>query len=262
MLETRKLIIGNEGHTLAQVHVRACEGKMICLLGPNGCGKSTLLRTLSGLQKPISGEVLLGEQDLHQLADNEKAKHLALVLTERLSIENTRVRDVAAMGRYPFTSFLGGLKEEDEKVVLTALEQVGVERLADRYFNNLSDGEKQRTLIAKALAQATPLILLDEPTAHLDLPNRIRIMLLLRELAHTQKKCVIISTHELDLALQMADEVWLMSVHKDGTYPSDLQVGTPDDLIQSGAFANAFADENFTFENEQGNLRVKIIKKD
>ncbi len=249
MLHAEQLIIGNEGTPLAEVSVRAEAGKMICLLGPNGCGKSTLLRTISGLQVPIAGQVWWGEEDLHTLPQTEKAKRFALVLTERLSIENTSVHDVAAMGRYPFTSFLGGLSAEDEKQISTAMEQVGVKHLRDRYFSNLSDGEKQRTLIAKALAQETPLILLDEPTAHLDLPNRIRIMLLLRQLAHEQNKCVIISTHELDLALQMADEVWLMSKGK-------MEVGVPKDLINNGAFVEAFENDNFAFEQIEGTLRV------
>ena len=162
------------------------------MLGPNGCGKSTLLRTLAGLQPALSGEFTHCD-----------AQNIALVLTERLSMENTTVHDVVAMGRYPYTSFLGGLTADDERIIEEALQQVGFSdsSVGATMFNAHSDGEKQRILIAKALAQQTPIILLDEPTAHLDLPHRILVLRLLRQLAHEQNKTVLISTHELDLAL-------------------------------------------------------------
>ncbi len=232
------------------LRVIAHAGEMICLLGPNGCGKSTLLRTICGLQPQLGGDLLINHIPLHNLSDKEKAKQIALVLTERLSIENTSVHDVVALGRHPYSSFLGSLSAEDETIITTALHQVGMEQKSQHFFNCLSDGEKQRVLIAKALAQQTPLILLDEPTAHLDLPNRIRILLLLRELAHEQNKCVIISTHELDLALQLADTIWLMS------NKPELQVGTPHELMSSGAFTDAFANNTFTLEEQDGHLRV------
>ena len=151
-----------------------CKGEMVCMLGPNGCGKSTLLRTLAGLQPPLAGTYEVQGLSSEKVSENsaERAKHLALVLTERLSLEHTTVHDVVAMGRYPYSSFLGGLSADDEAVIANALRQVGLKDMADTYFNNHSDGEKQRILIAKALAQQTPIILLDEPTAHLDLPNR------------------------------------------------------------------------------------------
>ena len=174
------------------------------MLGPNGCGKSTLLRTLAGLQPALSGEYKIQNSDRPE-------KSVALVLTERLSMDNTTVHDVVAMGRYPYTSFLGGLSEQDEQVIEESLQQVGFltpsleGRVGERFFNSHSDGEKQRILIAKALAQQTPIILLDEPTAHLDLPHRILILRLLRQLAHEQGKTVLISTHELDLALALSD---------------------------------------------------------
>jgi iron complex transport system ATP-binding protein len=136
---------------------------------------------------------------------------MALVLTERLSIEQTTIHDVVAMGRYPYTSFLGGLSDIDEYIIKQSLNEVGLVGVEDTYFNDHSDGEKQRVLIAKAIAQQTPIILLDEPTAHLDLPNRIKILRLLRRLAHEQKKTILISTHELELAIQCSDRILLMS---------------------------------------------------
>ncbi len=174
-------------------------GEMVCMLGRNGCGKSTLLRTLAKLQPALGGTF--------DIAD------VAVVLTDRLSLENTSVREVVALGRYPYTSFLGTLTEEDNRIIDEAMRQVTANGQTDeqRLFNSLSDGEKQRVLIAKALAQQTPVILLDEPTAHLDLPNRILVLQLLRRLAHEQEKTILISTHELDLALRLSDRILLLS---------------------------------------------------
>ena len=203
---------------------------MVCMLGANGCGKSTLLRTLAGLQPTLSGEYT-----------HSDAKHIALVLTERLSIENTTVHDVVAMGRYPYTSFLGGLTAEDEAIIAQSLEQVGFAdtNVGTTMFNAHSDGEKQRILIAKALAQQTPIILLDEPTAHLDLPHRILILRLLRQLAHEQGKTVLISTHELDLALALSDRILLMTPGK------GVQLDTAKNLMNADAFTAAFGMDIF-----------------
>ncbi len=207
-------------------------GEMVCMLGPNGCGKSTLLRTLAGLQPALSGEYKIQNSDRPE-------KSVALVLTERLSMDNTTVHDVVAMGRYPYTSFLGGLSEQDERIIAESLEAVGFDLLAlnssHSPFNAHSDGEKQRILIAKALAQQTPIILLDEPTAHLDLPHRILILRLLRQLAHEQGKTVLISTHELDLALALSDRILLMSPAGRG-----IQLDTPEALKKADAFTSAF----------------------
>lgn len=200
-------------------------GEMVCMLGPNGCGKSTLLRTLADLQPVLSGS--------YRLSVQQSAKAIALVLTERVSIDNTTIHDVVAMGRHPYTSFLGTLTDEDERIIAASLEAVGIGEL--NYFNDLSDGEKQRVLIAKALAQQTPLILLDEPTAHLDLPNRILVLRLLRRLAHEEGKTVLISTHELDLALQLSDRIMLMSPRQGG-----IRLDTAQNLIASDAFTEAF----------------------
>ncbi len=208
-------------------------GEMVCMLGPNGCGKSTLLRTLAGLQPALSGEYT-----------HSDAKNIALVLTERLSMDNTTVHDVVALGRYPYSSFLDGLQAEDEQMIAEAMHQVGFERSAIDYqlstfFNAHSDGEKQRILIAKALAQQTPIILLDEPTAHLDLPHRILILRLLRQLAHEQGKTILISTHELDLALALSDRILLMTPGK------GIQLDTADNLKKANAFTSAFSMDIF-----------------
>lgn len=209
------------------------------MLGPNGCGKSTLLRTLAGLQPALGGEVKPNPDP--SLKGREAAKQMALVLTERLSMDNTTVHDVVAMGRYPYTSFLGGLTDEDERIIEESLEKVGFQNseVAKTFFNAHSDGEKQRILIAKALAQQTPIILLDEPTAHLDLPHRILVLRLLRQLAHEQGKTVLISTHELDLALALSDRILLMTPGK------GVQLDTAEALKQSDAFTRAFGMDIF-----------------
>ena len=230
------------------------EGEMVCMLGPNGCGKSTLLRTLAGLQPALAGESKVESRK----SKVESQKAIALVLTERLSLENTTVHDVVAMGRYPYTSFLGGLTDEDEAIIAEALQQVGfglsgeaglsAERsvlcqpVGRSFFNAHSDGEKQRILIAKALAQQTPIILLDEPTAHLDLPHRILVLRLLRRLAHEQGKTILISTHELDLALALSDRILLMSPKAQG-----VQLDTAENLKKADAFTSAFGMDIFHY---------------
>lgn len=218
-------------------------GEMVCMLGPNGCGKSTLLRTLAGLQAPLAGSFSLCSRPM-----GEGRGEVSLVLTERLSLENTTVHDVVAMGRYPYTSFLGGLTEKDEQIIADSLQQVGFSptpsgegwKGATTFFNAHSDGEKQRILIAKALAQQTPIILLDEPTAHLDLPHRILVLRLLRDLAHEQGKTILISTHELDLAIALSDRILLMSPNARG-----VQLDTAENLKKTDAFTSAFGMDIF-----------------
>ena len=229
------------------------QGEMVCMLGPNGCGKSTLLRTLAGLQPALSGEYsLTGVAGLTAKRSNSdsgltakrSSKAVALVLTERLSLEHTSVHDVVAMGRYPYTSFLGGLTPEDERIITESLGQVGFSTpytIHHTPFNSHSDGEKQRVLIAKALAQQTPIILLDEPTAHLDLPHRILVLKLLRQLAHEQQKTILISTHELDLALALSDRILLM------TPGQGIALDTPDALKKADAFTPAFGMDIFHY---------------
>lgn len=217
------------------------DGELVALLGANGCGKSTLLRTLAGLQQPLGGECRFSFSEAFQQRSDlsaRRSKYIALVLTERLSVDSATVRDVVAMGRYPYTSFLGTLTAADNRIVNEAMQQVDVFDLADTFYNDHSDGEKQRILIAKALAQQTPVILLDEPTAHLDLPSRIKTFNLLRSIAHEQNKTILISTHELDLALRTADRVLLMYTKNEG-----IAIDTPQNLIHTDAFTKAFGME-------------------
>ena len=242
-ITTNKLTIGyrvqhTEYRVQTDLNFSLNEGELICMLGPNGCGKSTLLRTLAGLLPALEGEITMSGE---QLTMNGQSKKLALVLTERLSLDNTTVHDVVALGRYPYTSFMGGLSAEDETIIDKALAEVGFKdpAIGHSHFNAHSDGEKQRILIAKALAQQTPIILLDEPTAHLDLPHRILILRLLRRLAHEQNKTILISTHELDLALQLSDRIMLMTPQK------GLVLDTPEALKKADAFTPAFGMDIF-----------------
>jgi iron complex transport system ATP-binding protein len=225
-------------------------GELVCLIGQNGCGKSTLLRTLAGLQKPLLGKVLVDNQELEKIRIHEKARILALVLTEKVDIENATVADIVRMGRQPYCNWWGDLSNSDVEIVRESIEMVHLEYKTNSQLNELSDGERQRVMIAKALAQDTPLILLDEPTAHLDLPNRVEIMLLLHKLAHTTGKSVIISTHELDMALQAADRIWLM------TKTDGIECGVPEDLVLQGHFHDAFQSKSYYFNSANGNFSM------
>ena len=244
-ISTNNLTIGYQNTRGGEPTIIQCNlsvslyaGEMVCMLGPNGCGKSTLLRTLAGLQEAVSSEKgVVSSEKRVQSSENK----IALVLTERLSMENTTVHDVVALGRYPYTSFLDGLNAEDERIITESLEQVGIDAEAmHTFFNAHSDGEKQRILIAKALAQQTPIILLDEPTAHLDLPHRILILRLLRRLAHEQGKTILISTHELELALSLSDRILLMFPKGQG-----VRLDTADKLRAEDAFTQAFGMDVF-----------------
>lgn len=233
-ITTSDLSIGY-ANRLVQEHLSLCfeRGEMVCMLGPNGCGKSTLLRTLAGLQPALGGNYAFPTT-----TTTTKTVLPALVLTEHEAMDSTTVHDIVAMGRYHHTSFLGGLSEEDERIIADALAAVGFK--GNGSFTALSDGEKARVLIAKALAQQTDVILLDEPTAHLDLPNRIHLLRLLRRLAHEQQKTVLISTHELELALSLSDRILLLSPDCGGAV-----LDTAEALKKADAFATAFGMDIF-----------------
>lgn len=251
LVTTENLSIGYRNYVVqSDLNLVVDKGNLICMLGTNGCGKSTLLRTLAGLQPSLAGKVFLQGQFLEELSAQQKAKLFALVLTDPVETKNMTVYDVIALGRYPYSSWLGNLSDEDKQYIQLALQQVKLQHKAFSRISELSDGERQRIMIARALAQDTPLILLDEPTAHLDLPNRVDTMLLLRRLAHETGKAVVLSTHELDLALQTADKLWLMSPQK-GMY-----CGLPEDLVLSGAFQEVFASQSFFFNPANGNFSV------
>ena len=220
---------------LKDVSFQGLPGQCIGILGANGCGKSTLLRTIAGLLPPIGGQFTIQTQ---------AKENVALVLSTDGAIERTTVFDIVAMGRYPYTSLLGSLTPDDKHIIAQALLAVGLpgndkDWCASDYMAH-SDGEKQRILIAKAIAQQTPVILLDEPTAHLDLPNRIKILLLLKHLAHEQQKTILISTHELDLAIKTSDRILLLAPDR------PFRLDTPKRLMETNAFNEAFGMDIFS----------------
>ncbi|MCU0498666.1 MAG: ABC transporter ATP-binding protein [Anaerolineae bacterium] len=225
-------------------------GELVALLGPNGAGKSTLMRTLAGMQPALLGEILLNGRGLHTISAMERAQQLSIVLTEPIEAGLMTGSALVSLGRYPYTDWTGHLSAHDQAVITQAIVAVGAQSLADRLVSELSDGERQKILIARALAQATPLILLDEPTAFLDLPRRVEIARLLHQIAHDHGRAIVFSTHDLDLALRTADRVWLMSA--DGR----IYQGAPEDLVLTGAFATVFGGEGIEFDPYSGSFRL------
>jgi len=217
-------------------------GELTCLLGPNGAGKSTLLRTLSAFLPPVKGDISIMGRNLHDYTDKELAKTIGVVLTEKTDLRNMTVYDLIGLGRSPYTGFWGTLHEDDRRVVDEAIEMVGIGPLKDRMIQTLSDGERQKVMIAKALAQQTPVIFLDEPTAFLDFPSKVEIMQLLHVLSRTTGKTIFLSTHDLELALQIADTIWLMDRDK------GVVIGTPDKLAKDGSLNSFFAQRDIKFD--------------
>ncbi len=255
IVETHSLAIGyrssgSERTVASGLNLQLRPGNLVCLLGSNGAGKSTLMRTLSGLQPALAGEIRIDGHPLGTLKPAGLAQKLSLVLTDRIDAGNLTAREVVALGRTPYTGWLGSLSKDDLFKINQSIEQTGITMLLERHMHQLSDGERQKVMLARALAQDTPLILLDEPTAHLDLPNRVEMMRLLHTLARDTRKAILLSTHELDLALQTADELWLM--HPDGT----LLTGLPEDMVLNGAFEATFARSGFSFDRATGTFNI------
>ena len=219
-------------------------------MGPNGAGKSTLLKTLTAFLPPLKGEILIQNKELKSYSEADLAKVIGVVLTERLHINNMSVDELVGMGRSPYTGFWGHMSAYDKQVVDESIALVGIEGLRGRMMQRLSDGERQKVMIAKALAQETPVIFLDEPTAFLDYPSKVEIMQLLQRLSREKKKTVFLSTHDLDLALQLADCVWLL----DGQ--GNLTTGLPEQLILDGTLPHFFQSDGVCFDSTTGHFSV------
>lgn len=217
-------------------------GKLVALAGANGIGKSTLLRTLTGIQSPLAGNIALDGKPVSSYNAIALAQKLSLVLTDRLPPSNLTVYELVALGRQPYTNWLGALTDEDRKKVKEALQMTQLEELADKKHYQVSDGQLQRALIARALTQDTPLVVLDEPTTHLDLVHKVSLLKLLKQLIAETGKCILYSTHDLDLALQLSDEMIVMA-------PGSVVQGTPDTLIAQGTFTSLFNDPSITFDS-------------
>lgn len=224
-------------------------GQLTCLLGQNGIGKSTLLRTLSAFQPKLGGNIKLEGREIAEFTDKELSRIIGVVLTEKPDVRNMSVEELIGLGRSPYTGFWGGLTDEDHAIVRESIQLVGIEALTQRMVHTLSDGERQKVMIAKALAQQTPIIYLDEPTAFLDYPSKVETMQLLRRLAIQQQKTIFLSTHDVELSLQVADCIWLME-------PDMLSVGTPRELAAEGALSRFIERADITFDKETLQIRV------
>jgi iron complex transport system ATP-binding protein len=250
VLELSGLSVGYAGNRVvaAGINLSLDAGELVCLLGPNGAGKSTLLRTIAAMQKPLEGEVRLNGRNLRTFSKIDLARQLSVVLTERVTVGLLTGYEIVSLGRSPHTKWSGSLSEQDHSIVEESIHAVGAEALAHRYVSELSDGERQKIMLARALAQDPQLMVLDEITAFLDLPRRVEIMGILRQLAHQRGRAVLLSTHDLELALSTADRIWLMP------QGGSLAAGTPEDLVLCGVFAAAFASEGVHFDEEVGSF--------
>ncbi|MBP5210582.1 MAG: ABC transporter ATP-binding protein [Bacteroidales bacterium] len=225
-------------------------GEVTCLLGLNGVGKSTLLRTVCRFQKKLSGEILLDGKNIDQFSQIEYATLIGVVLTDRTNVGGITVYELVSLGRQPHTGFFGHLNANDRAIVTNAISAVGMSDKASKYVSELSDGERQKAMIAKTLAQECPIMILDEPTAFLDATSRIETMILLRKLAKEQNKAILLSTHDLDNALKMADRIWLMGNNLDTVS------GTPDELIDGNLFPAYFEREGIIFDKTTKSLKA------
>lgn len=257
-IETKKLCIGYllKGSERRVVHesLDLClkSGEVTCLLGLNGAGKSTLLRTLCGFQPSLGGEILFMGKPLSSFSQAQFSLMVGVVLTEKTNAGGITVYELVSLGRHPYTGFFGRLKKEDHQIIEQSLESVGIAHKANHYVAELSDGERQKVMIAKALAQQCPIILLDEPTAFLDVTSRIETMVLLHKLAVEQDKAILLSTHDLELAIQLADCLWLQEKGR------PMMCGTPEDLIMGNAFSAFFRKEGIVFDVNTGKLNMVV----
>lgn len=226
-------------------------GQMVALLGRNGTGKSTLLRAIVGLGKTQGGDIYITGKNAKELSATQHAKLIAFVNTERVEVDAITVREVVAIGRSPYTNWMGRLTDNDCAIVDEAMQKVGIADFAERRVETLSDGECQRVMIARALAQDTPIILLDEPTSFLDLPNRYELCRLLGELAHKENKCIIFSTHELDIALSLADSIALVDTPRLVHLPTH-------EMITSGNIERLFDSEYISFDAASHAIKLKL----
>ncbi len=226
-------------------------GELTCLLGSNGVGKSTLLRTISAFQPKLFGDIFIEGKEITQYTESELSTIISVVLTDKVDVKNMTATELIGLGRSPYTGFWGRLNDADNRAIQKAIQQVRISQLADRMIHSLSDGERQKTVIAKALAQETPIIILDEPTAFLDFPSKVDIMQLLHRLTRESDKTIFLSTHDLELALQIADKIWLMDDEK------RIHTGTPEDLALSGVLSGFFEEKEIIFDRHTGLFRIE-----
>ena len=246
---TRDLAVGyrngkNEVTLLKDLNLSLAKGKLVALLGQNGAGKSTLLRALTCDEKPLSGTIQVNGRNLAEMSQKERSRIIGLVSTDRIQAGALTVTELVGLGRQPHTGFLGRLDEEDHAIVRQAMGDSGIISKAGEYIASLSDGERQKAMIARALAQQTPIIILDEPTAFLDVASRIETMRLLQTLAHERGKAVLLSSHDISQSLMLADELWLITTDR------QVVTGTTPELVASGAMNRLFTNRSIHFNNQ------------
>lgn len=254
-IELHNLTIGYSGKdnnkvVASNINATLHSGCLTCLVGSNGIGKSTLLRTLSAFQPSLSGNIVIDGRPLSSFTDQELSHIIGIVLTGKPDVQNMTVEDIVGLGRSPYTGFWGTLSSDDKAVVEESLSLVGIDHLRRRMIQTLSDGERQKMMIAKALAQQTPVIFLDEPTAFLDYPSKVEMLQLLRRLSHDTDKIIFLSTHDMELALQIADELWLMA-------PDGVSLGTPQQLADNGKLSAFISRPGITFDPRTLTIKIK-----
>jgi len=224
---------------LSSVNASLYKGELVSMLGPNGAGKSTLIKTITGILPPLFGDIKISGRSLNSISAKDLAAKISIVLTDRVEADMLTAETLVSFGRYSYVGWTGRLNQEDYKVIEEAIEITGIQKLRKNFVSRLSDGEKQKVMIARAVAQQTPIMILDEPTAFLDLPNKIMIMRLLKRLARDFSKTILISTHDLELALQTVDKAWLISADK------RFFEGTLQELAVNGSIQKAFPQVEF-----------------
>lgn len=250
MIELQHLTVGyGNKAVLTDISQHIDAGQMVCLLGANGIGKSTILRTLAGFLMPLSGNVLLQGQSLPSLSPSRRSRAVSVVLTEHVEVPYMRVEDLVGMGRSPYTGFFGTLQAKDRKVVSEAIEMVGIGHLAQRTIDTLSDGERQKAMLAKALAQQTPVILLDEPTAFLDFHAKVSTLRLMLRLAHETGKTILLSTHDVEMAIQLSDMLWVV---QEGT----VTAGTTASLTADGTLQRFLHADGISYDTAEHTLKI------
>lgn len=233
----------------SDVSISLKKGKLIALIGANGIGKSTLLKTITGIQKPLIGTVFLNEKKITSYEPLALAQNLSIVLTEKLPPSNLTVFELIALGRQPYTNWIGTLSAIDIVKINEAMELTQISHLATKKHYEISDGQLQKVLIARALAQDTPLIILDEPTTHLDLLHKVALFKLLKKLTQETEKCILFSTHDIDMAIQLSDEMIIMT-------PESVLQDEPCNFIAKGSFNTLFKDEHIVFDAEKGKFII------
>ncbi len=255
-LEIQNLSIGYPGNhrekhvVVSDLNLSLKKGEFTAIIGVNGIGKSTLLRTLGGVQSKLAGSILINGEPLESLSGQTLATEMSIVLTDPLASKNLTVKELISLGRQPYTNWLGILKEEDNRIIEDAIKKIGLESFKDRKCFELSDGQLQKVLIARALAQDTPIILLDEPTTHLDLYHKVQVLKTMKHIAHELQKTVVYTTHEIDLAIQLCDKMLILD-HPESHF------GTPCELIENESFQGLFPSDLIGFDTKTGSFKIK-----